>query len=254
MPYRYDLHCHTKEGSKCSDIAATDMAELYYEMGYTGFCITDHFSGMTTLPDDTSWRERVLFHYDIYEKARAAGEKYGLTVFWGIEYSPVYDIKQMSNCIWIDFVVFNLSKEWLIENQSAFCGTDKEQLSNLRKAGGFISHAHPIIYKQDTEQIQLYQNYVDAVEVINGGLSDIDNNAAQQYARAYGLYETAATDIHRYDQRVMAGLETETHNDTIDSLISAIKMQRTKPFSIDRDVNKYWLQIQQGASEARKLV
>ena len=253
MVYRYDLHCHTKEGSKCSDISVTEMVELYYEMGYSGICITDHFSGMTTIPDNTPWKERILIHYDIYEKARKAGEKWGLSVFFGIEYSPVYELKQMTKCIGIDFIIINLSKEWLVKNQTAFYGTDREQLNNLRKAGGFIIHAHPIIYKQDIQQIQLYQNCIDAVEIINGGLNEINNNSALNYARAYGLIETAGTDIHRFDQKIMAGIETETPYSTIEGLVNAIKKRKAKPFSVERDITDYWLQIQYRASEARKM-
>lgn len=44
MAYRYELHCHTNEGSKCSDISIKEMFRLYEEMGYSGICITDHFT------------------------------------------------------------------------------------------------------------------------------------------------------------------------------------------------------------------
>ena len=85
MGYRYDLHCHTRQGSRCSDIPAKEMAELYHEIGLSGFCVTDHFTGsMNPLSDDASWEERVNLSYDIFLEAQEEGKKFGMSVFFGV--------------------------------------------------------------------------------------------------------------------------------------------------------------------------
>ena len=257
MVYRYDLHCHTKEGSKCSDISVSEMVELYHEMGYTGICITDHFTGgMTPLSNKTPWNERVNFYYDIYKSAYKEGEKKGLSVFWGVEYSLAPDIEIPTQATGTDFILFNIDKEWLIDNKNIFREKPKELFVKIREAGGFIIHAHPML----GEELQLFPYYVDAVEIINAGFENgwfegrhknLDNINAKKYAEMYKLIETAGTDIHRFDQTLLTGVETKTRCSTISELVSVIKEGQAKPFSIKRQITDYWKQKQNDASEVR---
>ena len=43
MTYRYDLHVHTAEGSKCGHSSGAEMADFYKAKGYAGIVVTDHF-------------------------------------------------------------------------------------------------------------------------------------------------------------------------------------------------------------------
>lgn len=249
MAYRYDLHCHTKEGSKCSDISVKEMVELYHEIGYSGICITDHFTNpMNPLPDDAPWSERVNLSYGISQKAREEGEKLGLSVFGGIEYSLTPDIDHPSQATGTDFIILNIENEWLIKNKDAFREKPEVLFKKLRDAGGFIIHAHPMFGRE----LRLFPYSIDAVEVINGGVNNSCNENAQAYAKMYGLSETAGTDIHRFDQKIMAGVETEMPCSTIGELVRAIKKGCARPFCITRQITDYWQQIQYNASEARK--
>lgn len=249
MTYRYDLHCHTNDGSRCSDISVKKMAELYHEMGYSGICITDHFTNpMNRVSDDAPWSERVNLSYSIYQKAREEGEQLGLSVFFGIEYSLAPDIDHPSQATSTDFVILNIEKEWLLENKEAFREKPKGLFKKIHEAGGFIIHAHPMF----GDELMLFPYYVDAVEVINGGAASSCNENAKAYAKMYGLTETAGTDIHRYDQKIMAGVETNKPCSNISELVDAIKEGRAVPFSIPREITDYWQQIQNNASEARK--
>ena len=82
MAYRYDLHCHTNEGSKCSDMSVNEMVSLYHELGYSGICITDHFTNpMNPLADDAPWSKRVNLSFDIFQSAYEEGKTLGLSVF-----------------------------------------------------------------------------------------------------------------------------------------------------------------------------
>jgi len=251
MAYRYDLHCHTKEGSKCSDISVRDMAALYHEMGYSGICITNHFTnGMNPLADDAPWSDRVNLSHEVYQKAREEGEKLSLSVFFGIEYSLAPDIDRPSITTGTDFLIFNIEKEWLLNNKDAFREKPEGMFKKIHDAGGFVIHAHPMF----GEELMLFPYYVDAVEIINGngGVNDAFNENAKAYAGMYGLTETAGTDIHRFDHKIMAGVETETLCSTIGDLVRVIKEKRAKPFSMVRQITDYWTQKQLEASEARK--
>jgi hypothetical protein len=68
----------------------------------------------------------------------------------------------------------------------------------------------------------------------------------------YGLAETAGTDIHRFDQKIMAGVETENPCFKISELVNAIRERDAKPFCKTRQITDYWQQIQNDASKARK--
>ena len=42
--YKFDLHCHTKEGSIDAHIGVVDYARLLKIQGYSGMLVTDHHS------------------------------------------------------------------------------------------------------------------------------------------------------------------------------------------------------------------
>ena len=41
---RYDMHCHTKEGSLDAKVPVTEYARLLQKRGFTGMLVTDHNS------------------------------------------------------------------------------------------------------------------------------------------------------------------------------------------------------------------
>ena len=230
MIYRYETHCHTSEASACSVISAAELAEFYCEAGYAGFCVTDHFSGNGTLPDDTPWKRKVDFFYETYKLAEAAGEKLGLSVFFGLEYSIASDIRHMRSNTGNDFLILNLSRKWLTDNREAFTLRTTELFAKIRGAGGFIIHAHPFNDRPWVEYIRLLPRSVDAVEIMNGTHSDFVNANAKMYAEAYGLLQTAGSDCHSPNIRVLGGVETEYPCRTASELITAIRNKTAIPF------------------------
>ena len=40
--YRYEMHLHTAEGSRCADRTVEEQLTLYRDLGYAGVCLTDH--------------------------------------------------------------------------------------------------------------------------------------------------------------------------------------------------------------------
>jgi len=206
------------------------VAEFYKKAGYHGFCLTDHFAGYSTLPDSTPWKQRVDFFYNTYERAREAGERLGLSVFFGIEYGIARDVSRMSRATGNDFIILNLTRDWLLQNRDAFTKRTKELFHEIRCAGGFIIHAHPFNEKPWVEYIRLLPYSVDAVEVINAMHPDFVNENARKYAETYNLLQVAGTDCHRPDVDFIAGVETDEPCCEVIDLIRAIRQKRAAPF------------------------
>jgi hypothetical protein len=157
MGYRYELHCHTMDGSKCGAMGIKELVEFYHGMGYAGICITDHFSGNSVVPDEAPWAERVKYYDGIYEKLSRHGKKFGLYVFFGIEFTIYSDINHMSDATGNDFLIYNLTKDWLLANKSAFIGRPSDIFMRVREAGGFIIHAHPFKEADYIDCIRLWK-------------------------------------------------------------------------------------------------
>ena len=52
MEYKYEIHCHTKNVSRCGNLDVEELIQKYKEAGYSGIVLTDHYSPMTfDLPD-----------------------------------------------------------------------------------------------------------------------------------------------------------------------------------------------------------
>ena len=84
MGYKYELHLHTAEVSRCAECSAAGQVEVYRRLGYTGICITDHFfGGSNNIPPDIPWEEKIHRLASGYENAKKAAEGTGPDVFFG---------------------------------------------------------------------------------------------------------------------------------------------------------------------------
>ena len=181
--YKYELHCHTAEGSRCASSTAAEMAEFYYWLGYTGIVITDHFfNGNCTVPKDLPWRERVALYCRGYENAKEYGDRVGLDVFFGWEFSG-------------DFVTLGLSPQWLAEHEDLDKLTAFEYFETIHRDGGYIIHAHPFREASYIACIRLFPRHVHGVEIYNGCRTEFENKMAEQYAKNIGLAFQVIDDI-----------------------------------------------------------
>lgn len=175
---------HTKEGSACGRSTAAEMVHAYKELGYTGVFVTDHFfNGNCAVSGELPWAEKVERFCRGYENARAEGERIGLDVFFGFEYG----IQQ------IDFLVYNLDKEWLLAHPDIDKWDPKRAFAAIHEGGGFIIHAHPFRERDYIDHIRLYPRDVDGVEIFNGAQRKEPwmNERAKIYAMMYDLPGTA---------------------------------------------------------------
>lgn len=194
-PYVYETHMHTCQGSLCGKNTGAEMARAYKEAGYTGIFITDHFFYGNTAPDRSlPWEEWVTEFCKGYEDAKAEGDKIGLDVFFGYE----------AGYRGPEFLIYGLSKEWLLTHPEIRDATVPEQLQLVHEGGGMVIQAHPFREEPYIKEVLTYPEYVDGLEGCNAahyaprheGRGAIFDVRAQKLAADYNLPMTSGSDQH----------------------------------------------------------
>lgn len=231
MPeFLYELHTHEKSVSACGRFSPDELAGLYADLGYAGLCVTDHwFNGNTAISADLSWTERVDAFARGWEAVKNAGDRRGLDVFFGFEYSYKGT----------DFLIFDLDAAWMKKNPDIISMSTTDFLTKARADGGFVIQAHPYREEFYIDHIRLFPHCVDAVEVLNmsGSMKEAQYKLAVGYAEAYGLIKTAGSDAHYFDRQELAAIAARRKASDISDLVSIL---RQGDYSIKTVKNKYF--------------
>jgi len=174
---RIDLHIHTAPLSACSYIDPHELVQEAQRLKLDGICLTEH---------------QVL--WDPAEVDRLALEA-GIKIFRGNEFTTNQG----------DVLIFGFYediKELMII---------QELREQVQKAGGFMIAAHPFrgfktfgigqlqMTVEQASQRKVFE-FVDAVEIGNGKLSEDENDMARKVAQKLGLSGTGGSDAHRIDE------------------------------------------------------
>ena len=174
---RIDLHIHTSPLSACSYIDPHELVQEARRLNLDGICLTEH---------------QVL--WDPAEVDKLALEA-GIKIFRGNEFTTNQG----------DILVFGFYediKELMII---------QELREAVRKAGGYMIAAHPFrgfkTFGIGQLQMTVEQagkrkvfEFVDAVEIGNGKLSQDENDMARNVAQKLNLPGTGGSDAHRVDE------------------------------------------------------
>ncbi|MCL2426798.1 MAG: PHP domain-containing protein [Oscillospiraceae bacterium] len=220
MEYLYETHMHTSEVSRCALISAAQQVTRYKQKGYTGIIVTDHFiNGYSACSHLNSWEKKMKCVVSGYEIAKRAGEKQGLDVFLGSEFT----IRGA------DFLTYGLDLEFLLAHPNI----DKlgiEQYSKLvRKNGGYLAQAHP--YR---DEFYIEHNYpvaphlIDGVEVHNANDRKSSNEKAFEFAQKHNLPMQAGNDSHGRERSPHSGIALPQKAKTIHDIIRQIKSKEAK--------------------------
>ncbi|MBU2514312.1 PHP domain-containing protein [bacterium] len=174
---KIDLHVHTAPRSKCSNIDPKEIIAEAKKIGLDGICITEH---------------QVLWSTE--EISELAGQE-NIKLFRGNEITTAQG----------DVLVFGLEKN--IEGVIPIQMLKKE----VDMAGAFSILAHPFRgfkvfgisdLKMSVEQASKKKalGFVDAIEIMNGKVSGLDNEMAKNVAEQLGLPGTAGSDAHNLDE------------------------------------------------------
>lgn len=212
--FKYETHLHTSEASACAISGGAEMADYYKEAGYSGFVVTDHFfNGNTAIRRDLTWEKRVAQFCKGYENAKKRGDKIGIDVFFGFEYS----------FHGTEFLVYGLDKEWLLNNPEIVDMELSRALKTMRTSGGMVIHAHPFREADYIKMIRLLPEQTDAVETLNARNNNVQNKRAEYYAGTYGKPCIAGSDIHSAKEPINSGIAAENRFKDIFGMIEAIK-------------------------------
>ena len=215
---KFDLHCHTKEGSIDARMCIRDYVVEYMKLGYDGMMIADH----------NSYRG-----CDAWDAIKEQPEFEGFTVIRGIE----YDTKDAGHILVVMpddmyLPLFRLRGMRL-----------RKLIHVVHSCGGVLGIAHPFGAKGSSamwfklmDTALIYD--VDFIEIFNSCELPESNKLAKELAAIYGKQGTAGTDNHNGDYIGMATtvIDAEIHcnNDFIKAvkekkIVSAEGTEREQP-------------------------
>jgi hypothetical protein len=214
MPYKYELHAHTKEVSQCGKVPASEAVRMYREKGYNGIVFTDHYSpltftGIRRLMPQKYWK----FYISGYENGLKAASKYpDFTVLLGMELR-YYGTGN-------DYLVYGVWPEF-IKNAGNLMALHPKSFYRLAHRNGLIVlQAHPFrpyIYRTNPK-------YLDGCEVFNGKNSPEENIKSLQWFEKSGMkIKVSGSDFHRPPHLAKGGIITDVPIKTNADLINVLK-------------------------------
>lgn len=200
---KFDLHCHTKEGSVDSKVSVREFADRFLSLGYDGFMIADHNS----YKGCQAW-----------DLIKNKPEYKNLTVIRGIE----YDTKDAGH-------VLIIMPDNLYLKVFKIRGMEVARVIDLvHNYGGIIGMAHPFgvasssamgFSSMDRSLIKKF----DFIETFNTCECPESNRLASELASAYGLPGFAGSDSHVTDYIGMAETDIDRSILSNNDLIYAVK-------------------------------
>lgn len=227
--YLYETHMHTREGSFCSQTGGEQQAIYYKKLGYDGIFITDHFfNGNSTINQyfrDESWEVRVCEFCKGFENAKKMGDEIGLKVFFGFEF----------NFHGTEWLIYGLSKEWLISHPEIMELDPKSFLRLVHKSGGYAIQAHPFREAEYIDTIRILPYEIDGMEVFNAKNIDRANEVARLYADLQGIPVTCGSDCHNDRDKNLCAMGCECEISSADEFIEKLKNNQLKLLKMKGD-------------------
>ncbi len=225
--YKYETHLHTFPVSRCAKVSVRENLEFYQKLGYDGVFITNHFvGGNINVETETSYKDKVEFHFSDFEKGVELGKTLGIKVFCGVELS----------CGGTDFLIYGLDKEWFLAHPEIMNMKKSDELTFMMENGALIIQAHPFREASYIDHIRLFPRHVHGVETVNACRTEAENNMAKVYAEHYGLIEFAGSDNHQASkQKKLSGVCCEKPIDSVEDFIDQVKGNRMKIFTFTNE-------------------
>lgn len=204
---KFDMHCHTKEGSLDSKVPVEEYARQFSKLGYDGFMIADHNSyrgcwAWDAVCDDPEYAD--------------------MTVIRGME----YDTKDAGH-------ILVVLPDGVYPKVMKLRGMRLRRLILIvHSLGGVLGPAHP--YGVPTSSMMGFKkvnrrllNHVDFIEVFNTCELPMSNRLAKSMAERYHLPGIAGSDCHVTDYIGMAYTEINHQIYCNNDFIRAIKNHAT---------------------------
>lgn len=190
--YKYETHCHCCWCSACARSAPQEMAEAYYNAGYAGMVLTDHFlRGNSAVDRSLPWEEKMKRYYEAYEAAKSWAEGKEFHVLFGLEHH-YGDGKEV--------LTYGIDLPFLLEHVNLHLYPLSEYAQFVHEAGGFLSMAHPFRDRgYINPDVKPQPKFLDGAEIFNFYNTGEENKKAAVFAEKHGLLPTSGGDEHRAD-------------------------------------------------------
>lgn len=207
---RFDMHCHTKEGSLDGKVPIEEFAAALREKGFDGMLVSDHDS---------------YKGYRVWKKVREEGRDKGFLVLKGVEYDTIdagHILVIMPEGVKLKILELRgLPVQFLIDI--------------VHKNGGILGPAHPCGEKylsitntrKHRNQLAVMDKF-DFLEGFNACESPESNAGAMAIAEMYGKPAFGGSDAHKEDCIGLAYTEFRENITYESDLIRLIKEKGTK--------------------------
>lgn len=223
-----DLHLHTLLGSSDSSLTIEQAAEKLIERGLDGACLTEHSSIWEKNSDQI---EDVFSQFNLkIFRGLEITTNYGHIISIGFEqYIPGSHDIELLRKFSTDHNAFLISAH---PSRRLF-GKEKFQQNLLYKGREYI----PSI---DEFSSNILFEYVDGVEVLNGGNNVEENNFAFEAAKLNGKIMTGGSDAHSESGVGIFATEFAFETNKISEIVNQLKSNQVQP--VFRKDNK-WIAV-----------
>ncbi len=212
MQYKYEIHAHTKETSRCGAISGKEIVEEYKKAGYSGIVITNHYSPMTFNPSEFFSKKKAIDHYLAGYREAKKYETEDFSVLLGVELRFYATVN--------DYLIYGVTEEMLYRLPFLLPLYIRRASKLFRNEGCVFIQAHPF-RKMIT---RANPKYLDGVEVFNGKASKEANDSSLKWANDINTQiKTSGSDCHRESGVALGGIITKEPIKNNEDLLRILK-------------------------------
>lgn len=190
---KLDMHTHCLPVSKCARVDADQLPSIVLSEEIDAIVLTNHCypRHCDSLSDDLMKQAHI--YVDVYRRCKAAGEKVGVLVIFGVE------VKLINEPHTPEFLLYGISEDEFINSYPLYNLTQKELFDFCNKKDILMVQAHPFRSTQGYEPADMrYLHGLEAYNPHHSGAQYLE--ACLELAEQNGIIVTAGSDFHTVDQ------------------------------------------------------
>ena len=212
MEYRYEIHAHTKNSSRCGKLDGAEIAQKYKDAGYDGIVITDHYAPMSFDLKEFFNKKQAIDHYLRGYRSAKTVEDENFSVILGMELRFYATVN--------DYLVYGVTEEMLYSLPFLLGKYLRRATKLLRKNGCVVIQAHP--FRKFITRAN--PKHLDGVEVLNGKTDGELNRKAKEWADSFAPnIQTGGSDCHSDSSFATSGIITNEPIRTSEDLVRILK-------------------------------
>lgn len=222
MEYKYEIHCHTKYGSRqCGRVEPKEIVKLYKEKGYSGIVVTDHYSPLTfdLLHGFLNPKKFIDCYINPYYDMKQYEDE-NFSVMFGMELRHYGTAN--------DYLIYGVDPEWLREQGNLLAMWEKKAFELMHSQGYLVFQAHP--FRPGIRRCD--PSLIDGVEVYNGKTSRKGNELAYKWAKENDKLMSSGSDFHTKAHTARGGIITTEPIKTNADLLKVLKSQEFKRIEV----------------------